>query len=58
MGVGVVVEDVTKQFRGDSGSLLVLDRVSLYCRSGEFVSVLGPSGAGKTTLLRLIAGLD
>ncbi|HOB90357.1 MAG: ABC transporter ATP-binding protein [Bacillota bacterium] len=58
IGVGVVVEDVTKQFRGDSGSLLVLDRVSLYCRSGEFVSVLGPSGAGKTTLLRLIAGLD
>lgn len=57
-GVGFVMEDVVKQFAGDSGSLLVLDRVALHCRAGEFISILGPSGAGKTTLLRLIAGLD
>jgi len=57
-GVGLLVENVVKQFAGDSGALLVLDHLSLCCRPGEFVSILGPSGAGKTTLLRLIAGLD
>ena len=32
----------------------VLDRVSLYARSGEIVSVVGPGGAGKSTLLQLV----
>lgn len=57
-GVGVMIRDVVKAFTAGAGRLLVLDGVSLSCRPGEFVSVLGPSGAGKTTLLRLIAGLD
>lgn len=30
----------------------VLDRVSLYARSGEVLSVVGPRGAGKSTLLQ------
>jgi len=40
---------------GDSP--LVLDRISLCARRGEFISFIGPSGCGKSTLLRLIAGL-
>lgn len=30
----------------------------LTIRSGEFLTLFGPSGAGKTTLMRLIAGLE
>jgi len=32
-----------------------LHQVSLSCRQGERLAVIGPSGAGKTTLLRVIA---
>jgi NitT/TauT family transport system ATP-binding protein len=37
--------------------VLVLDRVDLTIREGEFIALLGPSGSGKTTLLRILAGL-
>jgi NitT/TauT family transport system ATP-binding protein len=40
------------------GTGLVVDRLDLEIRQGEFVSLLGPSGCGKSTILRLIAGLD
>ncbi len=32
----------------------VLDRLSLFVRSGEIAAVVGPTGAGKTTLLRYV----
>ena len=34
----------------------VLDRLSLFVRSGEIAAVVGPAGAGKTTLLRYMEG--
>jgi len=52
--VEIQVEDLTKSF----GSTLVLDRIELKIREGEFLGLLGPSGSGKTTLLRVLAGLD
>ena len=32
----------------------VLDRLSLFVRSGEIAAVVGPAGNGKTTLLRYV----
>jgi NitT/TauT family transport system ATP-binding protein len=36
---------------------LIIDRLSLDVRAGEFLTVVGSSGTGKTTLLRLLGGL-
>lgn len=50
----VEFRDVSKRF-GEGP--VVLDRISLAARRGEFISLIGPSGCGKSTVLRLIAGL-
>lgn len=51
----VQFKDVTKRY---SQGPLVLDRITLEARTGDFISLIGPSGCGKSTLLRLIAGLS
>ena len=37
---------------------IVLDKVNLEIKSGDFVSIVGPSGSGKSTLLNVISGND
>src|SRR4029453_1563236 len=54
----LAIETVSKSFRGASGSVLALDRVSLNVAEAEFVCLVGASGCGKTTLLNIIAGLE
>ena len=51
-------EDVTKEYRMGSVSVLAADKVSFEIEKGELCVVLGPSGAGKTTVLNLLGGMD
>lgn len=37
--------------------VIALQKVNLYAREAEFVSLIGPSGCGKSTLFNIIAGL-
>lgn len=50
----VELKNVTKIFDGET----VIDKMNLYIRKGEFVTLLGPSGCGKSTTLRMIAGFE
>lgn len=48
------LEDLSKSF----DKQIVLDKINLDVKRGEFLTLLGPSGCGKTTTLRIIAGLE
>jgi ABC-type lipoprotein export system ATPase subunit len=52
------IRDLFRVHSTPEGDAAALQGLSLIVRTGEIVTVLGPSGAGKTTLLRIVAGLD
>jgi putative spermidine/putrescine transport system ATP-binding protein len=51
----VEFKDVSKTYNGES---LIVDKLNLEIRSGEFLTLLGPSGSGKTTCLMMLAGFE
>ncbi len=53
----IEVEDLRKTFATETGTIDVVDGVSLSVGDGNFLCIVGPSGSGKTTLLRMLCGL-
>jgi len=58
MSEKIVVENVSKVFKGRAGIVKALQDINLSIREGEIFCLIGPSGCGKTTLLNIIAGLE
>lgn len=52
------IENLTKNFKIDTGSVTALSNVNLIVKPGEFLSIVGASGCGKSTLLRIMVGLE
>ena len=53
----LAVEGVSKRFRGRSGEVHALEKVSIQIAEADFVCLVGPSGCGKSTILKVVAGL-
>src|SRR6201985_206226 len=54
----IEVKNLERSYKTGHTATLVLRRINLTIREGEFVTVMGPSGAGKSSLLNVLAMLD
>lgn len=52
------LENVSKSYKTNRGNVDALKDVSLKIKSGDMVSIQGPTGGGKSTLLQILGGLD
>jgi NitT/TauT family transport system ATP-binding protein len=51
------LQGISKRFGNALDADAALENITLECRPGEFVVVVGPSGSGKSTLLNIAAGM-
>jgi Cu-processing system ATP-binding protein len=49
----IIANNITKTY----GKLIALDNVSVNCKKGECIILIGPNGSGKTTLIKCILGM-
>lgn len=54
----VKVSRISKQYKVGTGTVKVLNNITLVLYSGEFVILYGPSGCGKSTFLHTLLGLE
>lgn len=52
------LEHITKQFKGQSGTVNALNDVSVHVEQGDIYGIIGFSGAGKSTLIRMVNQLE
>jgi ATP-binding cassette, subfamily B, bacterial CvaB/MchF/RaxB len=45
-------------FRYGSTDRFVLQNIDLHIRSGDFITIVGPTGSGKSTLMKILLGLQ
>lgn len=51
----IQLKNVTKEFKTNNVSQLVLKNINLEIKANEFITIMGPSGGGKSTLLQIIS---
>jgi lipoprotein-releasing system ATP-binding protein len=56
--MGLMVENLDKEYPTRSGALVVLSDIHLALEAGEAMAVMGPSGSGKSTLLNILGTLE
>lgn len=56
--IAIEAKGITKTVSDSTGSLNILQDVSLSVPAGGTLAILGASGSGKSTLLGILAGLD
>jgi capsular polysaccharide transport system ATP-binding protein len=54
----IELSEITKIYATNTGSNVVLDRISFSFPARTNIGILGKNGAGKSTLLRIIAGTE
>jgi putative ABC transport system ATP-binding protein len=54
----IEIKQVVKRFPVGDSEITILKGISFEVKTGEFVSIVGPSGNGKSTLLNMITGID
>jgi putative ABC transport system ATP-binding protein len=55
----IKIENVWKKYdMGNAEPLVVLKKIDLDIKKGEFVAITGPSGSGKSTMVNIISALD
>lgn len=57
MGLPISVDNVTKTFQTDDGTVTAIEEFNFEISEGEVVTLVGPTGCGKSTILSIILGV-